>query len=274
MTATLSFEWLKLSRRWMPRVLLVMLIGMLVFYFWGQGTRLEERVNMFFPRAWLATLFFSSFCAPFFWPVLGGSWAGNEYGWGTIRMILTRRPYRIQHVLAALVVLCAALVVALFCMLIVGSAAGVVIGAATGHAAITSGVLTSSFLNTTIKTFAAAWYVAVFYLVLGYAAAVVFRSAAVGIGVGIGSTLAQFVLYAVLRDMGGVWQTIAQHFPIIYTESIVQDIAARGFAAGTGLDRINPGDPSISSSVAAITIFTAVALAAALLSARIRDVTE
>src|SRR5947209_18679597 len=97
MTAYLSFEWLKFSKRWMPRIILLLLLALLVFGFWGQGTRVEDQVNLVMPRAWLAALVFSGFFAPFFWPVLGGSWAGNEYGWGTIRTRLTRRLYRVEQ---------------------------------------------------------------------------------------------------------------------------------------------------------------------------------
>ena len=105
MTAYLSFEWLKFQKRWMPRVIVVLLIALTVFAFWGQGTKVDGRANLFMPRGWLAALSFCSFFAPFFWPVLGASWAGNEYGWGTLRAVLTRRPSRIEHFTAALVVL-------------------------------------------------------------------------------------------------------------------------------------------------------------------------
>ena len=113
MSAYLSFEWLKLSKRWMPRVILALVLALLIIFFWGQSTRLEDRPDLVLPRGWLTAMIFFSFAAPFFWPVLGGSWAGNEYGWGTIRTILTRRPYRMEHVLAALAILLAGLLVAI-----------------------------------------------------------------------------------------------------------------------------------------------------------------
>ena len=82
MIAYASFEWLKFSKRWMPRVIVLLSLALIVLAFWGQSTHTEggDLPNLFLPRGWLAALTFCSFFAPFFWPVLGGSWAGNEYG--------------------------------------------------------------------------------------------------------------------------------------------------------------------------------------------------
>src|SRR5437588_8366160 len=127
MSSYLSFEWLKLSKRLMPRVILLMILALTVLVFWGQATRLHGRGNLFLPRGWLAALAFCSFFGPFFWPVLGGSWAGNEYGWGTIRSILTRRPQRVTHALAALAVLAAGVLIGILCILIVASVAALAV---------------------------------------------------------------------------------------------------------------------------------------------------
>ena len=274
MNAYLSAESIKLSKRWMPRIILLLLVGALVVYFWGEGTRLDNQANLFFPRAWLAALFLSSFCAPFLWPVLGGSWAGNEYGWGTIRLILTRRPYRIQHVLASLTVLLIGIALALLAIVAVGSLAGMIVGTVTGHGAVISGILSGGFLATVLKTFLAAWFVAAFYLIVAFAAAVIFRSAAVGIGIGLGSLLAQILLYNIFRGLGGVWSTIAQHFPIIYSEAMVQDVAAAGFKSGTALAKISPTDPTVAQSIVALGAWMAVLVAVTLIVVRIRDVLD
>src|SRR5947209_7987445 len=143
----------------MPRIILLLLLALLVFGFWGQGTRVEDQVNLVMPRAWLVALVFCSFFAPFFWPVLGGSWAGNEYGWGTIRTILTRRPQRIGYVLAALIILCVGLALAIVAILITATVVGSIIALLTGNSIVTSGVLTGSFLAVVVKGFLAAWYV-------------------------------------------------------------------------------------------------------------------
>jgi hypothetical protein len=274
MTTYMSAEWLKLNKRWMPRILLLLLLGSVAIYFWGQGSRIDNQANLFFPRAWLAALFLSSFSGTFLWPILGGTWAGNEYGWGTIRMILTRRPYRVEHVLASLGVLVIATGLALVAVLALGSLAGMVVGAATGHGAVASGVLSTGFLATVFKTFLAAWYVAAFYLIVAFAAAVIFRSAAVGIGIGLGSLLAQLLLFNILRSLGGVWSTIAQHFPIIYSQAMTADVAAAGFKPSTSLARMTNGNPTINSSVIALGIWMVALLAASLIAVHTRDVVD
>jgi hypothetical protein len=101
MTALLSFEWLKLERWWMPRVVVVLISVLTLGASCVLGANVTERGDLLLPRGWLAALSFSSIFAPFFWPLLGASWAGNEYGWGTIRSVLSRRPNRVEHALAA-----------------------------------------------------------------------------------------------------------------------------------------------------------------------------
>ncbi|GAC1470357.1 MAG: hypothetical protein PVSMB7_21000 [Chloroflexota bacterium] len=219
-------------------------------------------------------MIFCSFFAPFFWPVLGGSWAGNEYGWGTIRMILTRRPYRIQYAMTSLAVLTAGLAIALVVILVTATIAGSIVALVTGHSVFTAGVFNASFLSTLAKSFVTAWYVATFFLVLAYAAATIFRSAAVGIGIGIGSTLAQFILRRILESLGGVWKDIAQHFPVMYTNDLTTLVASSGLVPGSNLASVSPGSPSAGQSVLAIAIYMCICLIATCMTIRLRDVTS
>jgi ABC-2 type transport system permease protein len=273
MIAYMSFEWLKLTKRWMPRIILFLMLCLTVLVFWGQGSRLENQGDLFLPRGWLAALIYASFFAPFFWPVLGGSWAGNEYGWGTIRMILTRRPYRIQHALGALSILLIGVALALVAMLLVGSVAGFLVGVLTGNGGFTSGVLSGEFLGTVLKSFLAAWYVGAFYLILAYTAATVFRSAAVGIGIGIGSTLAEVVLRGIFTELGGTWKDIAQHFPVVYTQDMARLVAAPQLIPGTSMASVGSDLPGIGESTIVLAIYMAILLAITLVALRTRDVT-
>jgi hypothetical protein len=269
----LSFEWFKLSRRWMPRIILGMLAGLTVLAFWGYATRNVGRPNLFLPRGWLAALSFCAFFAPFFWPVLGGSWAGNEYGWGTIRAILTRRPERITHALAALVVLIVGVLIGILAIVAVATGASLAVSTATGMPLWTSGLFTGTFVTTLFKGVVTAWYVSSFYLVLAYTTAIIARSPAVGIGFGIGSTLAEVVLLRLLGALGGVWKSIAQHFPVIYSEGVITQVVHSSLVQGTNLARVDPGTPSAGSSYIALTIYAVALLLAMLAALRFRDVT-
>lgn len=274
MIATLQFEWLKFSKRWMPRIILLMVIGLLTIAFWGNATRIDGRPNLFLPRAWLAGLEYSVFFAAFFWPVLGGSWAGNEYGWGTIRTILTRRPYRIQQVLSGLVVLTAGLAMALVAIIAVCTIGGILVSAFTGHSTWVSGVWSDVFAGVLLKGFLTAWFVSTFYLLLAYSTATIFRSPAVGIGVGIGGTFAQLIVGEIFRGLGGVWNTIALHFPFAYSQDMITQVVKGQMMPGTGLARVDPTTPSAGQSLAALTIYGAILLAITLWSVRVRDVTD
>lgn len=274
MTAYLSFEWLKYSKRWMPRIIPVLLMGLTVLAFWGQGTRIEDQPNLFLPRGWLAALTFCSFFAPFFWPVLGGSWAGNEYGWGTIRTILTRRPERIEHVLAALIVLLAGVALSIVALLVAGTVAALLVSGFTGNDMFVSSVWSGNFAAVLLKGFLATWYVSAFYLILAYSAATIFRSAAVGIGLGIGATMAQIVLTRIFIGLGGIWKDIALHFPFNYSGNMITQVVRGALVPGSNLTETSPTDPSAGASVIALAIYSAIIIALALIAVRTRDITS
>jgi ABC-2 type transport system permease protein len=273
MTDTLSFEWLKLSKRMMPRVILLLLLGLTVIAFWGESTRGPSVGNLLLPRGWLAALAFCSFFGPFFWPVIGGSWAGNEYGWGTIRSVLTRRPQRIAHALSALAVLLIGVLVAILCIVAIATVASVIVASLTGHAAWTAGLFGGQYFGTLVKGILTAWYISSFYLLLAYAAAVIARSAAVGIGFGIGSTLAEVVLRGLFAALGGTWGSIGAHFPFEYSRDMITRVVGTGLVPGTNLSRVEPGTPSAGASLLALAIYAAVLIAAMLIALRVRDVT-
>ncbi len=269
----LSFEWLKMSKRWMPRVIVVLLVALIVVAFWGLGTRAAARENLLLPRGWLAALSLCSFFAPFFWPVLGGSWAGNEYGWGTIRSVLTRRPNRLEHFSAGLAVLLAGVALAIAAIVAAGTGAGAAVAWLTGNRVWVGGLWSADYLSMLLKGALTAWYISAFYLVLGYTAAVVFRSAAVGIAVGIGGTLAEYVLRRILEALGGVWQSIAEHFPASYSDSTITQVVKGGLVPGSSLADAGSSAPSAGQSLVALALYAVIFLAIAVSALRIRDVT-
>lgn len=273
MTALLAFEWLKFARRWTPRLLLILMSGMTLLGFLALSGNADERGDLFLPRGWLATLSFSAFFAPFIWPLLGGTWAGNEYGWGTIRAILTRRPSRIQHALAALVVLFVGVALAVLGLLVAGTVAGLIVSLLRGHELMTSGVWTSAFLGTLITGALTAWYVGAFYVLLAYAAATVTRSAAGGVGIGLAATLAQYILRSMLTGLGTQSRDFAQHFPIVYANSMITRVVGPQLLPGTSLATLRPYEPGVSESFVALTIYGAICLVVTLVAVRTRDVT-
>jgi len=272
-SAYLSFEWLKFSKRWMPRIILGLVVGATFVAFWAQGSRVFLRDDLFLPRGWLAALDFCSRFAPFFWPVLGGIWAGNEYGWGTIRAALTRRPNRIGQVAAPLIVMLACVAIGIVSTVLAGTIGGLAASGLTGNAAWVNGVWNGDFLTLLLKGALTAWYVSAFYLILAYAAAIIFRSAAIGLAVGLGGTLAQAVLIRFFVDLGGNWETIGLHFPYNYANTMITQVVGAGFAPGSRLAATSSTDPTAAQSLAALAIYGGICLVLTAVAVRTRDVT-
>lgn len=272
MNYLLAAEWLKLRKRWMPRILLLITLILVGLLFWGIGTSATSRPNLIPPRAWLAALLISSFFAGFIWPVLGGSWSGNEYGWGTVRLVLTRRPNRIQFALGGLIILLIAMALVLLVIMLFGTVAGIVVAILTGSSAFTSSDFSGSFLLVLAKSYAATWFVMSFYVLLAFAAGTVFQSVAAGIGIGIGLTVAQIVAFGIFSGLGGAWKTVADHFPFQYTSQMVNRVVSEGTVHG--FTSVSSTSPGVEESIVALAIYSAILLAITLYMARSRDITS
>jgi ABC-type transport system involved in multi-copper enzyme maturation permease subunit len=272
MTALLAAEWIKLRHRWMPRVLILLMLCILALLFWGTATQATERPDLVMPHSWISSLVFAAFVAPFLWPVLGGSWAGNEYGWGTIRLVLSRRPNRVQFVLAGLAILALFVAVSLLITILFSCLAGIVVALVTGRDIFLSGALSGSFFVALLKEFLASWYVLLFYLAISYAAGTLFRSGAVGIGVGIGITLADLIIGGIFQGLGGHWRDVALHFPGNYTRTLPA-LVAQGTLSPRFVD-IPSGSPSVGQCIIALALYIVVPVVIALALIRVRDITS
>ena len=84
------WEWFKLRRRWVPWILLgfVLAIGQLVFWL---AVTLGDDLSYQSPTESIANgLGVSSFFGPFIAVILAAAVMGGEYGWGTLRPVLSR----------------------------------------------------------------------------------------------------------------------------------------------------------------------------------------
>lgn len=270
MSALLAGEWIKLRVRWMPRIIIGILLLITILIFWGIGTS-RERSNLFFPTGLITGLVLSASISSFLWPVLAGSWAGSEYSWGTVRLILARRPSRVQFTLAGFIMVMVAVGIGLIATLIVAGIAGSVVAAITGHAIIQTPHV-ANFILLLVKTGLATWYIAGFFVALAYAAGTIFRSNAAGIGIGIGVTIAQTIVTGIFTGLGGAWKSIADHFPSVYSQALssgVADPALHG-VFGRGATSTTVG---IGQAILGLAVYIAVLLALTLILVARRDVT-
>lgn len=272
MMGLVAADFLKLRKRLMPRILLIILLVLMALVFFGfakSGDRLSI-ADVILPNGWLLGLVFVSFFAPFIAPVLAGSWAGSEYSWGTIRMVLSRRPDRTQFLLSGIIVLLVATGIALLAGLLLSTISSWLAALLLGRSAFDSTAFDGNFVGIFVKLFFGVWLVLAFYIVLAFSAGTLFRSGAVGIGVGIGLTLADIILTGIFYGLGGTWRSIADHFPNVYAQSLPAKIAI-GSLSNVSSGR--SGTPSISESVLALAVYTLVPLALAIVLVRYRDVT-
>jgi ABC-type transport system involved in multi-copper enzyme maturation permease subunit len=268
----LSAEFLKLRKRLMPRVLLFILLALTALIFFGSAKNGDRQGihDLLLPNGWLLGLLFASLFAPFIAPVLAGSWAGSEYSWGTIRMILSRRPNRSQFLLAGIAVLLSAVGIALLATLVISTVSSWLAAVLLGRSVFDSAAFDGSFLGLMTKLFLSVWLVLAFYIVLAFSAGTLFRSGAVGIGVGVGLTLADLILTGIFYGLGGTWKSIADHFPDVYAHALPSQIANGTLS---NVPSRSTGMPSVSESILALAIYTLVPLGIALVLVRYRDVT-
>lgn len=272
MIALLAADWLKMRHRWMPRVLILILLAIVVLVFFGISSRGRNISALVLPDGLVIALSLAAGFAAFLWPVLAGSWAGNEYGWGTVRMVLTRRPNRLEFSLSGLVIVLLVVGLALLLVTVVGAIMGEIVGAV--HSGVKAATGTSNAGSVIVQMFFAAWYTSAFYAVLAYTAGAVFRSAPAGIGIGIGFAVAQAAVSGIFSALGDPWQSIAQHFPDAYTTGLTGKIARELVTTGPFARDTTTSQPSITASIIALAIYLAVLLAVMLGSVYRRDVTS
>lgn len=271
MSGLFSAEFLKLRKRLMPRVLLFILLALTALVFFGSAKGDRQSIHdLILPNGWLLGLLFASVFAPFIAPILAGSWAGSEYSWGTIRMILSRRPNRSQFLFAGIAVLLSAVGIALLATMLLSTVSSWLAALLLGRHVFDSAAFSGQFLGIMIKLFFSVWLVLTFYIVLAFSAGTLFRSGAVGIGVGVGLTLADLILTGIFYGLGGTWKSIADHFPDVYARALPSQIAS---GALSNVPSRGAGLPSVTEAILALALYTLVPLGIALVLVRYRDVT-
>jgi ABC-2 type transport system permease protein len=146
----------------------------------AQGASVEQLRRTLYPAEYLHTVVATT-------PTLGGAIAlilgvlsmGSEYGWGTVKTMLTQRPGRLSVLAGKLLALAVALLVLAVLLLACGAASSAALAAIDGRAAAWPGALD------TLKALGAAWLVMAVWTALGVLLAVLFRQSALAIGIGL-----------------------------------------------------------------------------------------
>ena len=187
------WEWFKLRRRWVPWILLGFVLVIVQLLFW-LVTTLGDDVSYQSPAENIANgLGFSSFFGPFIAVILAAAVLGGEYGWGTLRPVLSkgagRGPFLTSKVAVVVLVTAAILVILSITVMISGFIAEAVLTAgpqAEGYGAI-------SWVDL-LALFGRMVYGFLPYIMLALFLVVLTTSNGVGIGLSLGYYIAESVI--------------------------------------------------------------------------------
>ena len=195
--------------------------------------------------------------------VLGALASGAEYGWGTLKTVLTQRPGRLKA-LAGRVVAMGLWMGLLSCLLYgAGAICSLVIAGLDGHAVSWPSSLVIA------QAVGATWLILGCYSLLGLALGFVFRQAAAAVGLGvIYLVLLQTILVRFVSGLGTAYEWVLKAFDGENAGSLVQSF-------GTAVPDPHAPPPLVGGSQAVVVLavyaLAFAAIAAGLLSRR--DVT-
>ena len=189
--------------------------------------------------------------------ILGVLAMGSEYGWGTLKTVLTQRPGRVTTFGGKLLAL--ALIRALFAvvMLACAAAASAVTGAIYGSPGGWPGLVDI------LKAFLACWLIMGLWAGLGVLLAVLFRQAPLAIGLGIVYSIAiEGLVVNTLSAAGSSLENVRRGFPGANVTALVNSF---GGSAGSAL--VGP-----TQAILVVAAFLAVFVGVSAVMLRARDV--
>lgn len=227
MGASFSAELLKLRKRpstWILAVIfvaVVLLFGYLITYSFvansppppenlppeaqaQQGEFLEQQLNALLPENLLSNLFGSGIfgIGGAIALIFGALTSGSEYGWGTLKTILSQKPNRISLLLGKLAAL------GLFLLLFVGLALGAAALGSFAVARLEEAAVDWPSAGAFLRGFGAGALILAVWGSLGFALAVLFRGTALAIGLGLAYALAIENILATLPIEGDTFENI------------------------------------------------------------------
>ncbi len=215
MGSLLAAELLKVRKRWMPYVLLLVMIAGAAFLIWlvgyvgyqqdAHGEFAGDAYRTFaFPWSIAALLDSGQFWgAAIFVGILTSSTVATEYNWGTVRQALTRGQPRWQYLGVKLLGTSIICIVFLLLALTVGILFSILATSAQG-ARITLDVPDGPTVPEILLMILRSTLGIIPYGLLAFALAVIARSTALGIEGTLGYMLGEGIIVAILESIGGI----------------------------------------------------------------------
>ena len=253
------WEWFKLRRRWVPWIVLGFVLVIVQLLFWLVAT-LGDDVSYQSPSENIANgLGFSAFFGPFVAVILAVAVMGGEYGWGTLRPVLSKGAGRWQFLASKVAVVVLVTIAILVILSITVMISGFIAEAVLTADPQTEGYGAISWLDL-LALFGRMIYGFVPYIALALFLVVLTTSNGVGIGLSLGYYIAETViLIPILSNFS--WSD--QVFAYMLGPSVGAWQAVQGNEGGPGSDIATFGGISDMAHGAIMVTAYAVVLGAA-----------
>jgi ABC-type transport system involved in multi-copper enzyme maturation permease subunit len=198
--------------------------------------------------------------------ILGVLTVGSEYGWGTLKTVLTQRPARLEVFLAKAVTVAATLAVLAVLNLIAAAVMSTLLGLIDQQSlAFPNVVQVIAGLGTT-------WLIWNWYAAFGGFLAYWFKQSALAIGIGLAYLLVvESLVFGVLGQLGGtVLQTVEKFFPGPNASALIQSFGSATPEATRGAP---PPIAGAGEATIVVFLYLLAALVASAILLRTRDVT-
>ena len=219
MLPLLRSELFRLNRRWMPRILLlIVVLGVVAVYalLWltlaTQSDTGELRNDLSLAETLDMGLVVAYFFASIMTVIMSASLVGTEYGWGTIRALLPRARSRVGLLAAKF----ATLVVFNLVLIIAGFVAAFVMSYLVTSAENLDDSLGGDFALDALLAIGRTVYVLLPYTALAFFVAVLTRSNAAGIAIGMVVLLAESIVVSILTAITDIFDWLGN---VLFTEN-------------------------------------------------------
>jgi ABC-2 type transport system permease protein len=214
MLEMVSAELFKLRKRKMTWILLAVLVAFFCLMFFAtygiisspsemmMGTTVERiSASLQFPDAFDMIFSTAGTIGTLLLIILVASSIGNEYGWGSVRQVLTRRGIRYQFVISKLVSFVVIAVIGLLIAVIVGFLLALITSNLLGG--VNWDFMTASYIGGLFQKFGWTLFSLLPYILLTTFFAFLGRSAIAGIGGGLGFYFIEAIAVGLFNQAGG-----------------------------------------------------------------------
>jgi len=248
-------EFFKIGKRWMPYVLICVMIVLLALFQFGifaAYKSIETRVGdsplprpqqeetletlqtlLTLPRATEGIFSTAQSAGAVLLVILTASVVGAEYAWGTVRTSLSLGVGRSRYLFSKLVTVLGLTLAGLIITFVLGFVFAIATSMLIGGS-IDWGFLGGLYVPRVLAMFGRTWFVLAVPISMTVMVAVLTRSSAVGIGVGIGYPILETIVVTVLANVAG-WGEAVQRYSIGYNMSGVMAWNAMGEQVVTGI---------------------------------------